>query len=490
MTRLCQELETVIRAVPPHRKHTFAGRLTIVMALAAAYAKLGYRPPKDYTKDEHQQVWDGILATADPASGTPEEYANHARWVLKRIKGFPKKRLKIFKAPRRGRSNPRVKKDMAFTIAHRIAMWNFCPRATWIGRGLYLLGGCGGMQSIELIFLRWSELRAARNAPTGIPRMKTGKIFTLTIWKKICAWMDEQPVDPRAVYVFPWLLFGFAQYEENLALNYAELPPMKELDNRVQDAATQRLTDCFDEFLEGSAIKQEGISFRSFRHTNISGYESEGVPPAIGMRATGQSSYETYVGYQTETEQDMAALGQITCDLYDPARMCRPRYQTITSGVERLTTVTEGQAQCVRMVVMTQEQKTRAYVREDGAATRTVVSQELAKIQDAINEQGRSNRSFLAQAVEELKRVVVEEGQRNAKALVKYVERLRSGKAPITAELADKALAAHGETDFVLARVKRPATGEEHLVVLPRSLEQWHVPPELADCQIIELIPS
>ena len=94
-------------------------------------------------------------------------------------------------------------------------------------------------------------------------------------------------------YIFPELVFGIraCQNDETKVLSSKE-------EEEILTNVTERLRDYFNKFLdEVCNIKRDGLSYKSFRHTNLPYLRYLGAPDEVGLDMAGQLSLSSYLGY-------------------------------------------------------------------------------------------------------------------------------------------------------------------------------------------------
>lgn len=324
----------------PKRRGTIVGYKTDGKAFLRIARELARRTPDKFTEAECGKIRDQRLAELNPATKAPNQCMRNLRFVLQEIPGFPPALIDVFQPPRKQRGQGR-KPDYGFAMSDRVAMWEGLPTATWREQGLFYLGANAAMHLADATFTLTADLKEVRDAVSRRERIKNGNPFKFMPWYETVAWFDRRE-RPDAVYLFWMFIFTPEELEADPDIIYRELTPEQKAEQLRTATATAR--KCFDEFLRRIKIKRTGISYRSFRHTDIAHFEANGVPRRVGMDATGQSEEKTYLDYIHSTPEQMACLSEITRDCYDPARMGRRCFLTLTQVVEEQRKITEAGA--------------------------------------------------------------------------------------------------------------------------------------------------
>lgn len=333
----------------PKRRGTIVGYKTDGKAFLRLSGELARRTPDKYTEPQCENIRDRRLAELNPATRAPNQCMRNLRYVLGEIPGFPPQLIDVFQPPRKQRGQGR-KPDYGFGMSDRVAMWEGLSKATWAEQGLFFLGANAAMHLADATFTLTADLKEARDAVSRRERVKNGNPFKFTAWHETLAWFDRRE-RPDAVYVFWKFIFTPEELQADPDIILRELTP-EEKAARLR-TATSAARKCFNGFLERVKIKRPGISYRSFRHTDIAHFEANGVPRRVGMDVTGHADEQTYLDYIHSTPEQMASLSEITRECYDPARMGRRCFLTLTQVVEEQRKITEAGADRVIGAVTT-----------------------------------------------------------------------------------------------------------------------------------------
>ena len=313
------------------RKQTYNGYLTELRAFLRIAGDLARRPSRMFTLEECEEIRDTRLEDFTSDTGTPRQAMTSLHFVLERIPGFPQQLVDVFR-PLKGSAALRNKKDMTFAPCERRTLWTGCKDESWLDRGQVLLGALGAMHIRDVAMSRWDSLREARDAICRRERVKNGNVFRFHMPPLLLEWADEGAVDPKAVYLFPEYIFSAEELAANPDINHKRLSKEEEQERATNAAA--KLRKRFDALLTRLNLKRAGLSYRAFRHTNISEWEAGGVPRSVGMGVTGTSEEKNYIGYITATAMQFMSLSGFTLDSWRfPGRRL---FLTITQGVHAL----------------------------------------------------------------------------------------------------------------------------------------------------------
>lgn len=294
-------------------KGTFAGYASEARAFVRLAGPLADAPPGQWTLPDFQRVRDGRLAELNSATAGPNQAMRNLRFLLREIDGLPTGAINVFCAPRRVRQ-PGVNLMTTFSSVERKAMFEQFPLASWTEQGLFLLGANGAMHLTDVVMLRRQHLMEGLYAAYRNERVKTHNPFNFVAWQETKNWAAMRP---HNIYVFPDLVFSAKELADNPSLNQVPLTAAEESARRCR--AIVRARHLFQEFLAKCGISRAGLSYRSFRHTNITHWEATGVPRRIGMAVTGHTNEAIYLAHVAATEEQLSALAELTLNHYKSA---------------------------------------------------------------------------------------------------------------------------------------------------------------------------
>lgn len=313
--------------LPANRRQTHKGYVTESRAFRRIAGQLVRRGPSEFNEEECEEIVDTRLEELDPDSASPEQCMASMRVVLQSLQGFPSKFIDLFRPPKR--TACRQRKDMTVGPAERTAILKAYPTASWTEKWAVLQGVFGSMHIRDAAMSKCEDFREARDATCRRERSKNGNPFRYVIPRMMSDCADERLKDPKAVYMNPQFVFTEEELANNPTINQTELTKEQEAERATNAAA--KLRKCFNAFLKRLKLNRPGLSYRSFRHTNISEWEASGVPRPVGMCVTGQWKEENYIGYITATFGQLKALADLTLDFWRfPGRRV---FLTITQAV-------------------------------------------------------------------------------------------------------------------------------------------------------------
>jgi hypothetical protein len=256
-------------------------------------------PSRITPKELKNNLRNPVADNPDQTKSTKSQYLSQMRRLLAAMKpyGLPGECVKALLAPtgmigKKPDGYPFTEHDvhcMELRIAGRDSLEQAEPATL---HGLYYFEACSALHLGDVTFIRWEDVDEALEAFCD-GRIKTEVPFRFMASERLKKWLWQRRREGE-VYVFPELVFGVRE-QKHPDCNRKPLAKRKEKSRH--NAVTGRAREYFDPFLKRCKIKRKGISYKSFRHYNISYWKSTGTPDEVGMAIAGQLSYEAYVNY-------------------------------------------------------------------------------------------------------------------------------------------------------------------------------------------------
>jgi hypothetical protein len=296
----------------PSRRGTLSNYKSVARSFVRFSGALAQKERHEYSEGPCLKIRDEILATLDRSTGSQLQVMRNLRYVLREI-GFPEALVELFHPGRRKKGEAK-KKIYYISPLVRAAMWQNQHKTAWDQHGTFLLSANGGMNLVDVVFTLSEDFAEAQRALSNRERIKNGNPFRFRAWKRTIEWFEGRPC-PKSPYLLWMFVFSADEIEKNPDVIYTRLSKQEEA--RRKRSATARARAAFAAFAATCGVAGETVTPRCFRNTNISGFESAGVPRQVGMAATGHTCEKNYVRYANATPSQMDSLAEITLDIYE-----------------------------------------------------------------------------------------------------------------------------------------------------------------------------
>jgi integrase len=252
--------------------------------------------PLDRIKPEHYaRIRDARLRRLDPTRGAGAHSLRKLRFVLKDLPGFKPECLSALYASKRkrGRRSKKYTDEFPFLDSELKLIIDKLPEASPTAQGLILIGAMGSMNFGDAFRMRWKEYDEAREAVAKGIRAKTNNPFYFGIWPEFDGWVAKRNRQKGDIYIFPEIIFTQRQLKDP----NRNKTPLKDEDKCIVGIRS-RAYRFFGEFLVGVCkIVRPGVSFRSFRHYNLSQLYADGHSPQLLMDLSGQDGIDNFFKY-------------------------------------------------------------------------------------------------------------------------------------------------------------------------------------------------
>lgn len=243
-------------------------------------------------------------------------------------------------------------------------IWKNLPHTDRTTRGVILLAANSTQHAIDVANVTIKQLKEARHAICVGERFKTEVSYRMIMWAETQAWMDECNFHADDIYAFPELVFTKQELKQNPNINRAPLNESPDDAKTRRDRAATNANKKVVKFLKLHDLKRPGLSLHSFRHTNISEWESQGFPRVVCMASSGHMTEESYMKYASAAWHLHKNLSESTHDFWEHA------------GKERVYIVTKTQLyEALVAVIKSTKEETIAETKKQNEATVATVVQ-------------------------------------------------------------------------------------------------------------------
>lgn len=173
-------------------------------------------------------------------------------------------------------------------------------------RGIVLFGCSGAPHIIDVVLAQWSHWDS-QLGKIAFERGKSGGQVEFFVLDELADWLSarRKTIPQECPYIFPELVYGHNYYKRSDYFNI-------KID---RDAASEglgtRATARFSKLLKVAGIKEDGLSFKSFRQRLASFCESVGIKRGTIMRILGHSREESTLRYVFPSENDLCRAKEL-----------------------------------------------------------------------------------------------------------------------------------------------------------------------------------
>jgi integrase len=179
----------------------------------------------------------------------------------------------------------------------------------------------GGSQIVDAVLLRFSHV----DWNTGIisyPRTKTGQVVEFAALPPLMELLSQRRarLGPQAVFVMPELVFA----EDELKSPNCNTTRLEEVPLNVAMRAAAKGMNLVSSFLKSCGLKEQGLTYKSFRSHQISFLAAAGIQRATRMRMCGHSQEELHKRFEKPLESEILNARNITWKYLQAVQEDRP----------------------------------------------------------------------------------------------------------------------------------------------------------------------